>query len=220
MRQINYGDINRVLLKMMKLYNDQKEEIYTFKLVDEELGLYLTIQSTDLILNSLYGFLSYRSRKNIKRIIERYSSRVCFDQSENISKNYFNQLQIWYHLTSKFLIIQDTIYVNLLEYENWKRYFHALDEDVFIINHIVNEKRLSERESFDFELAKNILYPLKTFITPYDPMLRQQLEAGIAVTHAHLSGCYPAPFYWVAVMNCRINEDHILFVDNHAESTK
>lgn len=188
--------------------------------MDEELGLYLTIQSTDLILNSLYGFLSYRSRKNIKRIIERYSSRVCFDQSENISKNYFNQLQIWYHLTSKFLIIQDTVYVNLLEYENWKRYFHALDEDVFIINHIVNEKRLSERESFDFELAKNILYPLKTFITPYDPMLRQQLEAGIAVTHAHLSGCYPAPFYWVAVMNCRINEDHILFVDNHAESTK
>ena len=75
--------------------------------------------------------------KIIFEIIERYSSRVCFDQSENISKNYFNQLQIWYHLTSKFLIIQDTVYVNLLEYENWKLYFHELDEDVFIINHIV-----------------------------------------------------------------------------------
>lgn len=220
MRQINYGDINRVLLKMLKLYNDRDDEIYTYKLVNNEFVLYLTNKSTDLILNNLYGFLSYRSRKNIKRIIERYSSRMCFDQSQNISKNYFNQLQIWYRLTRKFLIIRDTVYVNLLEYENWKRYFHALDEDIFIINHIVNEKRLYAKDKFDFELAKNILYPLKTFITPYDPMLRQQLEAGMAVTHAHLSGCYPAPFYWVAVMNCRISEDDIRFVDNHAESTK
>lgn len=33
MRQINYGDINRVLLKMMKLYNDQKEEILILRIL-------------------------------------------------------------------------------------------------------------------------------------------------------------------------------------------
>lgn len=220
MRQINYGDINKILLHMLYLFDNYGKEQHAFKFLDEQFILCLTNHSINAILNKLYGILSYRSRKNIERIIERYSKGRNYDELKEVKENYFDQLQIWYHLTSKFLIIKDTIYINLQEYENWKKYFHTLDEDIFVINHIINFKHLYEKNQFDLELAKKILYPLKTFITPYDPGLKQYLEMGIGITHAHLSGCYPAPFYWVAVMNCRINEEDISFLDDSLKITR
>ncbi|HYF81738.1 MAG TPA: hypothetical protein VEB00_01745 [Clostridia bacterium] len=212
MRQINYGDINRVLLKSINLYEDDNNKVFSWEFIEEELRIELNQNSRNYILSQLYGVLSYRNNKYISRIFERYSSKKNYDENGKIKSNTFNLLEIWERLAERFLLIKDNLYIEISKFEEWKKYFHALDEDLIVLNYLVRQKFLKIKP--EMKHVCNYIAGMKTFITPYEPQVKKILEKGIAIQHVHLTGSYPAPYYWVAVMNNRINNKNILYFNN------
>lgn len=220
MRQINFGDINRVLLKSIQLYNSKNDFVHSWECIDVRynFGIELNKDSRNYILSQLYGVLSYRNHKYIDRIFERYSSRKNYNQKGEIESNTFYLLQIWDKLAERFLIINDSLYIEISRFEEWKKYFHALDEDLIVLNYLVRYKFLDIKPEINY--VCNYISGMKTFITPYEPQVKKRLEKGIAIQHVHLTGSYPAPYYWVAVMNSRINEENILYFNNSKEDIR
>lgn len=212
MRQINFGDINRILLKSINLYDNEGESRKSWEFVKSNLVIELNKDSRNIILNQLYGVLSYRNHKFIDRIFERYISerQYCSDSKTEISR--FNLLEIWYKLAERFLVFKDSIYINMSKFEEWKKYFHALDEDLFVLNYLIRYKFLENEPKIEY--ISNYISTMKTFISPYEPLVKKKLEKGIAIQHVHLTGSYPAPYYWVAIMNNRLDDENILYFNN------
>ncbi len=218
MRKISIGDIIRILLKTFELYDQHKKIVYSYLLMGCNLKITLTMNSEYKILKQLYGLLSYRNVDSIKRTFERYSIETKFDDKGNAIYNTYNLLDIWDNLGKKYLIFKDNVYINILNFEEWKRYFHALDEDLIVLNHLVKQRYSCKKP--EISNISQFVFKMKTFITPYEPKLKAILNRGVGIQHLHLSGSYPAPYLWVALMNNRIINMDIFNSSNFDEAIK
>lgn len=84
---------------------------------------------------------------------------------------------------------------------------HAADEDLPALAWLCN----GYLQQFGEQMPRHdtLLDRWPTFIQGNDPQLYRELAKGYGCLHLHLSGSYPAPYYWVGLMNKRFNEDEL-----------
>jgi hypothetical protein len=193
-RQIEIGDINRLLLHLIDVpRGTDRQPSHT--LVDAGLYIGLTTEFENLLISELMGHLSYRSRQPILRVIERIKRK---------GQGKVDVLGLWQEFGQQLLERRHTLFIKPNTFEQWRRSFHALDEDAPGLVILAAEHA---EAPLDLPSAIDQFRLWHTFVTGDDQQLAQELSKGICCQHIHLAASYPAPYFWVALMNMRFSPD-------------
>lgn len=201
MRQIEIGDINRAILQSLTLPTGDQEHLReqpAHRLVGPGLCLSLDPAAENCLISQLMGSLSYRGREPISRVINR-----------NKRDGRIDLLELWAEMGRRYLVRRHTVFVNAEMFEQWRRDLHDLDEDLPGIALLALDDA-GRKVDPDADCAYDLFQNWHTFATGDDKQLAQELAKGIACLHLHLGGSYPAPYFWVGLMNRRFSVDAIL----------
>jgi hypothetical protein len=194
MRQIEIGDINRTLLHAIELPKG-KEKHPSHTCVERGLNLVIDDDAQNFVIRELMGHLSYRSRQPLVRVLDRIKQR---------GGDRIPMFDLWADLGAQHLERRHTLFVKAGSFEQWRRDFHDLDEDLPGVALLARD---------DAALAPDVARAFghfrhwHTFVTGDDRQLAQELAKGVACQHVHLAGSYPAPYFWVGLMNRRFKVD-------------
>ncbi|WP_404362523.1 hypothetical protein ACIHQR_21695 [Corallococcus coralloides] len=209
MRQIEVGDIHRALLQSLVMADGEGQRHSSHLDMREGMRLCVTAPAQDLVLQELLGRLSYRNRELIGRLFGRLQEFLPEEKDPVV-----DMLGLWESLGKELLERRHTFFVRAERFEQWRRYFQGLDEDLPALAMLANEDR---GKDISAERALLHVYPWHTFATGDDRQLVQELRKGVACQHLHLSGSYPAPYFWVGLMNRRFPIEGILENMNEPE---
>jgi adenosine deaminase len=195
MRQIEIEDLYGVLISRLG-YGLEGSPISSEHI---ESGLVLRADEpvVNAVVRNLIGTLSFRNREQIVRLIYRLTGWV---DDERIRR--LDLVRYWSDIASHHLEYREVYYIRADRYERWRRYLHSFDEDLPPLCNLVCNHSSEIRSSR--ELYKR-LERWPTFLRGDEPQLYRDLQQGIGCLHLHLSGSYPAPYFWVALMNNRFS---------------
>src|SRR4029077_16689977 len=94
-------------------------------------GLHLKIDNSveNRIVHNLIGYLSYRNREQIIRLLNRLVRWAGVDDTRRL-----DMLQYWADIAGVHLVGDARgYYVNSQQFERWRKQFHALDEDLPVL---------------------------------------------------------------------------------------
>lgn len=212
MRQIEAGDIHRAILHTASIDAHGASRL-THEYVDARLRLDFLAGEDDYrqykhrVLSDLLGHLSYRRLELIDRVFDRVQRTHSAGCAAAAGVRCLDMVHLWASFAATMLDWRHVPMVRAEAYEQWRRSFHDLDEDVPKLAWLVLNESDRPYDSSD-ELYK-ILKDWPTFIAGDDLQLAQELRRGLACQHVHLTGAYPAPFFWVALMNRRFDPKSI-----------
>jgi hypothetical protein len=207
MRQLDFGDVNRALLTIYKFTAQSGDQCLSHQMIEPPLTLRLDERFRNTIIRSLLGRLNYRNRESIARLLHRMEDQYPAGRNENAA---ISLLDLWCSFAKEFLTKRETYLAKPHSYETWRQHFQALDQDLVPLADLARE--IAKGVPFDiFKLVMH-LRNWRTFISGDDRQFQQEIANGIACQHLHLSGAYPAPYYWVGLMNGRFDPDQILQV--------
>ena len=200
MRQVDLEDLYPVFLT--KLLLDVPGANPGIGYIQQGLTIQVDEALTNVVVRNLIGTLSYRNREQIVRLLHRMTG--WWNEDENDRR--LNLIDYWANIAGLHLEYRDTYYIRANRYERWRRYMHAMDEDLPALCHLLREHHGSIKNPDDLS---HRLERWPTFLRGDEPQLYRDLGRGMACLHLHLSGSYPSPYFWVALMNNRFSPDEI-----------
>lgn len=203
MRQIEAGDIHRTLLHTLSLPKEA-EARPSHECIHSDLRLELPWQAENALISHLMGHLSYRNRQLIVRVVQRIT---------RTGDGKFDLFRMWHDMATRHLEQRHTLFVKAESFEQWRRDMHDLDEDLPGITLLAAQNvNVRPTNNAVFEMFRH----WHTFATGDDQQLASELAKGLACQHIHIGGAYPAPFFWIGLMNLRFRPDK-LFPDDQPD---
>ena len=197
MRTIEVADIVRILVSTIP--EQHAPWLGGDEAIQPSLCIRLSEERKNTIVSHFLGTLTYRSRERVLRLIARLTN-----WSQDTSE--VDLLACWRRIAEDHLNRREAYYIKPDRFEDWRRQMHALDEDIPAIASLADHSSTPE----DNTAVEVLFEPWPTFMRGDDPQLYRELEQGIGCLHLHLSGAYPAPYYWVGLMNGRFDETAVL----------
>jgi adenosine deaminase len=203
LRQITIEDLHRLILAQA----DDPEALNPWRDKDpsikDRMRLLVTDEVENRIVSSIIGSLTFRNREQIRRLLNRLAQWPTPGAPREL-----DLIDYWSKIGAKYFDFVETFYIKPELFETWRRQMHALDEDLPALAWLSSEaaKPYRSRASHDIDLLNQ--WP--TFIRGNDPQLHRDLARGYGCLHLHLSGAYPAPYFWIGLMNRRFDEKKLL----------
>lgn len=205
MRQLTTEDLHRLIL-VQAASESSSSDLDPWKSgkhgVHGRLQFQVDEEVENRIVSAVLGSLTYRTREQIRRLLTRLA------QWPISGKRELDMMEYWAGIGSKYFDFVETFYVKPPLFETWRRQMHAADEDLPALAWLSTSQSLPLRDRVQQHLSLFDQWP--TFIRGNDPQLYRELAKGYGCLHLHLSGSYPAPFFWIGLMNRRFEEKHLL----------
>lgn len=200
MRLIEVEDVNEVLLTRLFIgarIGAEDNGLNNQQYLGDGLHLQLTDDIENEVVRELLGFRTYRTREQIVRVLERLMGWV-----SDKDRRWIDLVGLWSTIAKRHLVDRHPFLIRSAHYESWRRHMHGLDEDtpglcLLVHSHaqeITSRSKLSDR-----------IYNWPTYLRGDQGPLYQELSKGFACLHLHLAASYPAPYFWVGLMNNRFN---------------
>ncbi len=207
-RVIEIEDINRVILTQLDRHLRTTPENLEAVPVQRDLRLKVGREVENLVVRSFLGPLSFLSRERIVRLLD----RLCVQTSG--LPGVLDLRNLWCSMAKGSLRKDESFYIRPNRFEQWRRHMHALDEDLPCLVLLDESSGSSIRDPSD--LFRSLEY-WPTFLRGHDPALARELEKGLACLHLHLSGAYPAPYFWIGLMNDRFESTDLTDLESMPE---
>lgn len=200
MRQISIEDLHRLILMQAADPDSLDPWKSNIHHIHGRLKLKISDDVENRIVSSLLGSLTYRNREQIRRLLNRLAEWPADGNTRELDIPTY-----WAGIGKKYFDFVDTFYIKPDLFEMWRRQMHSSDEDLPAIALLCTGN--SEYTGDRALTSLNFLERWPTFIRGNDPQFYRELLKGYGCLHLHLSGAYPAPYFWLGLMNSRFDED-------------